>query len=262
MPQLELDLQNPQVPATLAALVAAKTNISDFEPNVGFQWKKYDAPATLTPHEANAAIYEGVLEGRIKNLSPCEYYSVRAFYKDDSGKYYYSEWKSFDPYDFSFFEPTVHTYPIEDIGETYAKVRGYALAGSDDIINQGFQYWIIRQSDSAQKIAPSANEITTVAAEGQIMTATLEDLLSGTEYVVRSFVETSSGFKYGDEVEFKTNGTTGIEDVYYKESLVKIIGYYDLAGNRYDNPRHGFNIVVYSNGTTKKIIINRLSIRN
>ena len=38
------------------------------------------------------------------------------------------------------------------------------------------------------------------------------------------------------------------------DEVVTVVGYFDLAGRRYDKPQRGFNIVVYSNGTTKKML--------
>ena len=96
--------------------------MSDDEISAGFQWKKNDAPSTLEPNEAYAAIYDGRLEGYIKNLQSTSYYDVRAFYKAADGTYYYSDWKTFDPSDFSYFEPTVHTYPTSEVTANSATV--------------------------------------------------------------------------------------------------------------------------------------------
>ena len=42
--------------------------ISEEEMNVGFQWKKYDAPSSLAPKEGYAAIYNGQLEVKDGNI--------------------------------------------------------------------------------------------------------------------------------------------------------------------------------------------------
>lgn len=83
---LELTILNPQPVSSSCAIVAAETNISEDEPNVGFQWRKYDAPETLPSSEGYAAIYGGRLEGYIKNLQSTSYYNVRAFYKTSDDK--------------------------------------------------------------------------------------------------------------------------------------------------------------------------------
>lgn len=250
-PAVELSMLDPRCVSEKCAIVAAETNLSDMETNAGFQWKKYDAPSTLKPSEAYAAIYGGQLEGYIKNLQPT-YYNVRAFFEDAAGDRTYTDWVTFDPTDFSFFEPTVHTYPVQGVSNTEATVRGYALAGTDPIIGQGFQYWKAPGAAGARMKAPSADKIYTVQADGQMMTATLTDLEPGTEYVLRSYVETAAGYAYGEEQTFTTSGSAGIGYIEADGTEAEIVGYYDLTGRRYDAPQKGFNIVVYSDGSSRK----------
>jgi probable cell surface protein (leucine-rich repeat protein) len=251
--KLQMEMLDPKCTSATTAIVAAKTNISDMEPNVGFQWKKYDAPATLKPSTGYAAVYDGVLEGQIKNLQTASYYNVRAFYKDSEDKYYYTDWVSFDPSDFSYFEPTVHTYPVQYAGTNSAILKGYALEGTDAIISQGFQYWTA--SNPTRTEEPSPDKIQTVTASGQVMTVVLEDLRPGTTYFYRAFVETASGIIHGDEQTFNTAGDSAIWEIEADGEDAEVIGYYDLWGQRHDNPCKGLNIVVYSNGKSKKMII-------
>ena len=252
---LELEMQLPKSVGNGKTIVSAKTNLSESEANAGFEWKKNDAPSTLPYSVGYSAIYDGHLEGLIQNLQNA-YYNVRAFYKDADGKYYYSDIVSFDPTDFSFFEPTVHTYPAEP-EENHATLRGYVLGGTDNILGQGFQYWIVPDgSQHAQRYqAPAADAgVMTVAADGQRMAVVISDLKPGTTYAYRAYAETASGVKYGEEQTFVTPGSAGIEDIAVDEADVTVIGYYDLYGRRYDEPQRGLNIVLYSNGQTRKII--------
>jgi len=253
-PSLVLTTMQPKCVSERCAIVAAETNISEIEPNVGFQWKKHDAPSTLKPNEGYGAIYDGFIEGYIKNLQPV-YYDVRAFYKTSNDKYYYGEWVTFDPTDYSFFEPTVHTYPVQGVGNNSATVRGYALAGTDNIESQGFQYWPESNAARMRALAPDANDIRTVEATGQIMTATLSNLEPGTAYVCRAFVKTSAGYTYGEEQSFTTSGVVGIGDITVNTEPATVVGYYNLQGMRFDTPQRGLNIVVYSDGTTRKMIM-------
>lgn len=252
--KLELEIQAPKCVSSTNAIVAAKTNISEEEPGVGFQWKKYDAPASLPASEGYAVVCDGLIEGYIRNLQPTSYYNVRAFYKDANEKYYYSEWTTFDPSDFSFFEPTVRTYPIEEAGPTSAKLRGYALAGTDNIVSQGFQYWRTGAADGTKKSAP-ASGVMTVEAKGQVMTASLSNLTPGSVYGFRAYVETASGFTYGDEQTFETPELSGVDDVTTEAAPVEPVGYFDLSGRRYNTPRKGLNIVLYSDGTSRKMFV-------
>lgn len=258
-PALELTTLQPKSVSNTCAIIAAETNIADEETNVGFQWKKYDAPSTLKPSEGYAAIYSGMMEGRVKNLQPTSYYNVRAFYKSASGNYHYGDWVTFDPSDFSYFEPTVHTYPVEEASDGSYNVKGYALAGTDDITEQGFQYGEVGADESKAmrvRAAMSEDGIITVLATGQVMTATLKNLKPSTTYVCRAFVVTAGGTTYGEEQTFTTKGSaTGIDNAVAEQKEAEITGYYNLSGHRIDSPCKGVNIIRYSDGSARKVVI-------
>lgn len=255
---LELETLQPKGVSSSCSIVAATTNMSDEETGAGFQWRKYDAPESLKSSEGNAAIYGGQLEGYLKNLQSTSYYKVRAFYKSNAGNYKYGDWVTFDPSDFSFFEPTVHTYATTDITPNTATVRGYVLAGTDNILKQGFEYWMASGQKRMQAYAPvDNNTVQTVLSNGQVMIVTLKDLTPETEYVYRAFVTTSAGTKYGEEQTFTTPyDPSGVGSVVSDETRT-VVGYYDINGLRYDDPQPGFNIVVYSDGTTEKQLVKR-----
>lgn len=258
---LEFSILRPKCVSSTCAIVAAETNISEDEPNVGFQWRKYDAPETLPSNEGYAAIYDGRLEGYVKNLQPTSYYNVRAFYKAADDTYYYSDWITFDPSDFSYFEPTVHTYPIDEVTDSKAKVRGYALAGTDEITEQGFEYWALGGDQSKAmrvKAAPGdGGDVSVVIATGQVMTAELTNLAPSTTYCCRAFVTTTGGTSYGEEQTFTTMaGPTGIYSAETEKAEPTITGYYDLGGRKLSEPTHGaVTIVRYSDGSARKVLI-------
>lgn len=259
---LELTTLQPRCVSSSCAIVAATTNISEEEMNVGFQWKKYDAPSSLKPNEGYAAIYGGQLEGYIRNLQSTSYYNVRAFYKSAEGDYFYGDWITFDPSDFSYFEPTVHTYAAEAVTANSARVKGYVLAGTDEIEEQGFEYWPTGTDESqaksvrATKAEAETDGIQTVFATGQVMTAELRDLRSATTYCLRAFVKTAAGKTYGEEQTFTTPGLpTDITEAATSTTTPTVEGYYDLNGRKFNAPQRGINIIRYSNGTTRKIVV-------
>lgn len=255
-PALEMTTLNPKVVSNSCAIVAATTNMSDEETNAGFQWRKYEAPETLPSSEGYAAIYDGQLEGYIKNLQATSFYNVRAFYKSTAGKYYYSDWVTFDPSDFSYFEPTVHTYPTEELTANSAKVKGYVLQGTDAITEQGFVYWPTGTNKAyATRSVTVPENASIVIAKGQVMNVTLEGLTPSTTYNFCAFVTTASGTIYGEEHSFTTKADeTGIELLESEQPTPTIIGYYDLNGRKLSEPQHGITIVRYSDGTARKIL--------
>lgn len=260
--KLELTTLQPRCVSSSCAIVAAETNMGDDEVNAGFQWKKYDAPESLKPSEGYAAIYNGQLEGYIKNLQSSSYYNVRAFYKSAEGKYYYGDWVTFDPSDFSYFEPTVHTYAATDVTHNSVRVKGYVLAGTENIDEQGFEYWPVNGSATnalrVQATTKAAvSDVQTVLATGQVMTAELRDLQPETTYCCRAFVRTATGTVYGEEQTFTTEADlTGIDYIVTEEAATPTVtGYYDMLGRKSATPHHGVNIVRYSNGTTRKVFM-------
>ncbi|MBP3473036.1 MAG: hypothetical protein J6K41_12575 [Paraprevotella sp.] len=201
------------------------------------------------------------MEGYIRNLQSTSYYNVRAFYKSAEGDYFYGDWITFDPSDFSYFEPTVHTYAAAEVTHNSARMKGYILAGTEAIEEQGFEYWSTSTSSASArrvKAATTASDnVQTVFATGQVMTAELRDLLPATTYCCRAFVKTSSGITYGEEQTFTTQGDpTGIGFVSPDAQTTPTVeGYYDLNGRKFEAPQRGINIIRYSNGTTRKIVV-------
>lgn len=255
---IEFNLLSPKCITATSAIVAAETNVDPNETNVGFQWKKYDAPESLVPKEAYTILEEGKIEGIIKNLQTSSYYNVRAFYQADDGSCHYGQWLTFDPSDYSFFEPTVRTYKATEVSSNSAKVKAYVLAGTEDIIEQGFEYWPSEYPDYKAirvKAAPAAEDnISTVLGAGQVMTVTLTGLQPNSIYCFRSFVKTASGITYGEEQTLITEiNPTGIDNVESDASSATVTGFYDLDGRKYNELQKGLNIIRYSDGSVRKV---------
>ena len=138
-------------------------------------------------------------------------------------------------------------------------MKGYALAGTDDITEQGFQYGEVGADESKAmrvRAAMSEDGIITVLATGQVMTATLKNLKPSTTYVCRAFVVTAGGTTYGEEQTFTTKGSeTGIDNAVAEQKEAEITGYYNLSGHRIDTPCKGVNIIRYSDGSARKVVI-------
>lgn len=90
---------------------------------------------------------------------------------------------------------------------------------------------------------------------GQMINAVLYHLEPDTKYVYRAFAETDNGFTYGEEMSFRTTNTSGVEAVVASPAEATVLGYYNLSGTCSTEPHKGFNIVLYSDGTTKKMIV-------
>ena len=227
-PQLALATEQPKIPSQGSAFVEATTNVGDDEGCVGFEWRKYDAPVEMKSMEAYAVVYEGKAQGLLKNLSTSNYYKVRAFYDDAKGTRYYAMngpnndgWITFDPSEVSHMEAVVHTNGDPSPTNTTVVLVGVVIQGSDDIIEQGFEYWEVLTDDngntSRSRIwrAPAESEHHTIAVNGQGISVEITGLTPGTDYAFRAYAKTAKGMVYGEERTFRTNGEkpNGIEEI-------------------------------------------------
>lgn len=218
LPALTLEtVAEAKATSNTVALICATTNIDDEETNTGFEWRRYDAPDLVPSSKANCPVVDGVMTGALRNLSASTYYKFRPFYKAESGKTWYGEWSAFGTADaYVYFDPTVRTYAAVCHDENSATVSGFIIAGSDDIKEQGFEYW---KRDDAYATAKHATATTddnthqTVVATGQRMSAVLQNLEPNTTYIVRAYVTTEHGTTYGEEQIFSTPYSTAIGEV-------------------------------------------------
>ena len=172
----------------------AQTNMIDEETMVGFEWRRYDAPDEMPSTKVYSPVFGGKIAGTLKNLAENVYYKYRPFYTSNSGKSYYGNWVAFLTADAGVvYEPIVYTYNSPAVTQTEATLQGVALRGSDDITEQGFEYW---KSGNAN--------VTKVTATGERMSKKVSGLQSGSKYIFRAFLTAGGETHYGNEVEFVT----------------------------------------------------------
>ena len=258
--QPNLKTLQPKVVSIGNVVVAAESNIGDDEEKVGFEWRRTDWTDVFQSNSGTAYLYEGKMEGYIRNLNANAFWKYRPFFESTSGNRYYGEWIGIDPTNISYFEPTVHTYASVNVNGNTAQVRGYAQRGTDDVTEQGFKYWY-ENNGSASKtssrmgasVIPS--NAKTVTTSGTIMEAELTSLAYNTTYHYVAYVMTSEGETfYGDERQFQTGADpTGIAETTTPITEAVPIAYYDLNGRRLSNPR-GLVIVRMSDGSSRKLV--------
>ena len=194
----------PKVVSRGNAVVAATVNLDENEENVGFEWRCTDWSNEFPSNTGTAILYDGEIEGYIKDLNPDKLWKFRPYYLSDTGTYHYGDWMGLDPTNTSYFEPTVRTYARINISGNTALVRGYVLGGSDDIVVKGFKYWRTGVNITRAESVPE-NAITVEATGQQTMSANLKGLEYNSTYHFIAFATTSSGETYyGDEQMFAT----------------------------------------------------------
>ncbi len=221
---LTLTTKPSKTVSATTAILLAETNMSDAEVSCGFEYKRNDAPADMAGTKVFCPVASGQMAGRLKNLKDDVYYKYRAFYQSKSGNMYYGDWQYIFTGDNAVeFDPILYTYTASVVTETGATLSGYALAGSEDFTEQGFEYWAeSRVNVQGTKVAPrrmpaALNEHFFVQANGIKMTVTLTNLDEGTVYKYRAYGKVGNQYYYGSEQTFTTQGewqeSQGIEEV-------------------------------------------------
>ena len=255
---LTLNTLQPKVISDGNVILAAQTNLDDEETNAGFEWRRTDWTDDFDSKSGAAYIYEGMMEGYIRSINSNFLWKFRPYYKSNAGNTYYGEWKGLDPSDYSYFEPTVHTYATINVQGNSAEVKGYAMRGTDNVTSQGFMYWpnTSSASTSRKKVTSVPASAMIVQAKGNVMTATLEDLEYETIYCYVAFVTTSEGETfYGELQTFSTDvDPDGLETIRDAEEFIEVARY-DLQGRKLAEPQKGINIIRYSDGTSKKVLV-------
>lgn len=196
--------------STTSARMSVETNC-DAESGAGFEWRRIDAPDLVPSSKAPCAVIDGKLMGSLRNLNPEVYYKFRPYYTSASGKSYYGEWTGLFTGDANvYFEPEVRTVAGAVATERSIKLAGYALAGSDDITEQGFEYRAVGKTDPRSRAAATWIRIP---ATGIKMETVIDDLDYATTYRYRAYAVTAKGTFYGDEQEFATEGESAIDDI-------------------------------------------------
>lgn len=244
----------PKVVSIGNVIVAAETNLNDEETNVGFEWRRTDWTDDFESRTGVAYLYEGIMEGYIRSLNHNYLWKFRPYYTSNSGNTYYGDWKGMDPSDYSYFEPTVHTYAAIAVTDSTAEVKGYVMQGTDNVTTQGFMYWQNTPTPSSRKKVPV--DAVVVKVPGHVMKTTLGGLDYDTEYCFVAFVTTSEGETfYGEQQTFRTTSDPdGIEEVKASEEATEVARY-DLQGRMIAKPQKGINIIRYSDGTSRKVLI-------
>lgn len=99
------------------ARISANTNC-DATHNIGFEWRKYDAPDLVPSTYSECPVINGKLSGTLNNLSANTYYKYRPYYKDAKGDYTYGDWLAFGTSDaYAYFKPDVLLLPMNKMSK-------------------------------------------------------------------------------------------------------------------------------------------------
>lgn len=98
-----------------------------------------------------------------------------------------------------------------EVKNNSAILRGVAIQGSDDITEQGFEYWSEKPSTHLAKAEAQDRHI--VYATGQRMEAEIKDLASNAVYYYRAFAKTSKNTTYGETLQFEVPDVSSVQQI-------------------------------------------------
>lgn len=216
---LTFEVLPAQVVSDRKVLIRTNTNGVDDALRFGFEWRRYDAPVEMPSTQSPCPVFDGVMYGALNNLSADTYYKYRPYYKpDDSDHYIYGEWVAFFSGDAAtYFEPMVYTSGASDVGSRKAMLKGFVVNGSDNITDQGFEYWTEEETPTR-----SVESHMTVSASGTMMNAEINGLTPATTYLYRAFATTDKGTTYGSVLSFTTEEESGVEEVPADEFDIRV----------------------------------------
>ena len=128
------------------------------------------------------------------------------------------------------------------------------MRGTDNVTSQGFMYWENGSPSSRRNANGIPVDAKKVLASGVMMTATLEGLEYNKTYSYVAFVTTEKGETFYGEIQNFTDFDDGIDDVKAAEEVIEVARY-DIQGRKIAGPQKGINVIRYSDGSTRKVLV-------
>ncbi len=175
------------ITATSATLNGSITAGSEEIEEKGFEYWATSGDDT----DVHTTIADDNMSATVTGLTPSMMYLFRAYAKTESGTTYGSA-MSFTTEAEVIVPPTVQTFEATQITTNSAQLIGFVTAGSEEIQELGFEYWL------------SSSDKQIVTASGEYISVVVEDLESSATYTYRAYAKTESTTTYGDSMTFTT----------------------------------------------------------
>lgn len=174
----------------------------------GFQWKSMTGWLSDPAFTKGVKKDDGEISVALTNgmLEPNTDYEYRTAVRYKGKIYATSGWKNFrTESEYVLYPGTVYTMYRTDRENNLMVFCGYYVAGSEEVVARGYDYWKGTGSHVRGDGAPAAN-MTRVEC-GEDMTYTLDQAgMSDGTYYVRAFIRTASGETYGTTLPFTVTG--------------------------------------------------------
>ena len=168
----------------------------------GFQWKQMEGwssePAFTKGHKNDdGSISVGLVNGM---LEPNMDYQYRAAVRYQGDIYAADAWETFrTESEYVSYPATVYTIFRTDRENNRLLLCGYYVAGSEEIVEQGYEYW----NNATGVSARSTGGVEVIHTDASMQYSLDVQALQAGDYSVRAFVKTSSGITtYGNILSF------------------------------------------------------------
>lgn len=181
---------------------------------IGFQWKQMEGwssdPAfTRGVRSDDGSVSVGLANGMLEPNTDYQYRTA-VKYKDRT---YTSDWVTFrTESEFVLYPASVYTMFRTDRENNCIVFCGYYVLGSEEVIEQGYEYWPTGGSMGAGRRSETSGVVRVTT--GSDMTYTLDNSsLADGMYSVRAFAQTAMATYYGETLTFGGGTAMGVDAV-------------------------------------------------
>jgi len=190
----------------------------------GMQWREKtgwttDPRFTVGHKNDDGTITLALVNGMLK---PDTEYEFRTAVRYKDVIYYASSWKDLrTELEFVVYPATPYTLYRTDSENNRLILCGYYIAGSEDVVSQGYEYWLNGGSAKSRLTSESyqsGNQVTATAKQVVLTDTSMEGFIDlsaldhGT-YSIRAFVTTTSSTYYGQQLTFTVGEPLAVEEV-------------------------------------------------
>lgn len=210
----------------------------------GFEWKQMQGWTSSPAFTKGVKLDDGAISVALVNgmLEPNTDYQYRVAVRYQNCIYASEDWKTFrTESEFIYFPASVFTLFRTDRENNELVLCGYYIAGSEMVVEQGYEYWPVGNQSSRSSNPQNAVILNT--DESMHHTFSIGELQGG-NYAIRAFVKTESGETlYGSTLGFSVSedGYSGVESVdndeiivFVEESTLKISNARNLSCHIFD----------------------------
>lgn len=207
-PNLIFNTYAPEIVSSDFAVLFASTNAAEYETHCGFEIGLASTEVGLrTVGCTRDSCY---MRSRVYGLLSATDYKYRPIYTSKTNNITYGEWHHFRTANTPVHvDATLRTDSVINITETSATLRGYILAGSEEITEQGFEYWAYKRANdtsSSDSMPAIIGQRYRIPVSGTKIQYQLENLDEGTVYYFRTYADLDDITAYGQERMFTTLG--------------------------------------------------------